>query len=80
MGRAARGGCDVGVSAPDEILEAVESALDGAERLLGVGCGIGNVVRVARGRCRAIHGCDVSEVAVKEAPDFSGGALRARCR
>ncbi|HEV8643042.1 MAG TPA: class I SAM-dependent methyltransferase [Methylomirabilota bacterium] len=52
---------------PDEILEGVESALDGAERLLDVGCGIGNLIGVAHGRCGAVHGCDVSEVAVHEA-------------
>lgn len=52
---------------PDEILEGVESALDGAERLLDVGCGTGSLTGVTRGRCGAVHGCDVSEVAVHEA-------------
>jgi 2-polyprenyl-3-methyl-5-hydroxy-6-metoxy-1,4-benzoquinol methylase len=69
---------------PDELLEGVESALDGAQRLLDVGCGIGNLIGVARGRCRTVHGCDISEVAAREAcgrgviavcADLNGGAL-----
>ena len=61
------GGTDVGAVGPDEILEVVESTLSGGERLLDVGCGIGNVMDVAQGRCGAVHGCDVSEIAVREA-------------
>jgi SAM-dependent methyltransferase len=58
------GGADLG---PDEILEGVESVLGRAERLLDVGCGIGDLIGVARSRCGTVHGCDVSEVAVHEA-------------
>ncbi|OLC60476.1 MAG: hypothetical protein AUG14_04625 [Candidatus Rokubacteria bacterium 13_1_20CM_2_68_19] len=61
-----RGVSDAGLG-PDEILEGVESALDSAERLVDVGCGVGNLIGVARGRCQTVHGCDVSEVAVVEA-------------
>jgi methionine biosynthesis protein MetW len=74
---------------PDEILESVEAALEPAERLLDVGCGTGNLIGVARGRCAAVHGCDVSEVAVHAAcsrgvigvcADLNGGALPYRSR
>jgi 2-polyprenyl-3-methyl-5-hydroxy-6-metoxy-1,4-benzoquinol methylase len=57
-------GAEVG---PDEILEGVDHVLDRAERLLDVGCGTGNLIGVAGSRCGAVHGCDVSEVAVREA-------------
>jgi 2-polyprenyl-3-methyl-5-hydroxy-6-metoxy-1,4-benzoquinol methylase len=68
---------------PNEILEAVEIVLGGG-RLLDVGCGTGDVVAVPRSRCTAIHGCDVSEIALRKATrrgmlgvcaDISEGAL-----
>jgi methionine biosynthesis protein MetW len=64
--RRVRSAADLG---PDEVLEAVESALVEAERLLDVGCGMGHLIAVARARCRTVHGCDISEVAARAACD-----------
>lgn len=50
----------------DETLECLAPILDRGV-LLDVGCGPGGVMAVARGRCRAMHGCDVSEVAARRA-------------
>ncbi len=56
-----------GDATPNEILEAIESALHGGGRLLDVGCGNGDVIEVARDRCGPVHACDVSEVALRKA-------------
>lgn len=53
--------------APDEILEAVESILGRGKRLLDVGCGNGALLDLVRVRFDTVHGCDLSERALRKA-------------
>ncbi len=43
----------------------LELTLPSVDRLLDIGCGGGAATTLARGRSRAVHGCDVAETALR---------------
>lgn len=56
-----------GSSSLNEIFESVGSVLGEGKRLLDVGCGVGTLLDLVGAKFQAVHGCDLSETALREA-------------
>ncbi|MDE2320568.1 MAG: class I SAM-dependent methyltransferase, partial [candidate division NC10 bacterium] len=65
--RADAGGAAEGSGSPNEIFESVGSVLGEGKRLLDVGCGVGTLLDLVGAKFQAVHGCDLSETALREA-------------
>ena len=68
-------GSESSQSLPNETFESISEILRKGNRILDLGCGTGDSGKVLKTSFSEIHGCDISETALKEAKDNEVTAL-----